>query len=108
MVEGQKLLPVRVLFDGGSERSYVTMRLKERLLLKSLKRETLNLNTFGTEECQKKGCDLVKIILKGQDGSDIEISAWTFPTICAPPATAVQPPSCVELDGVELADQADT
>ena len=107
-VEGQELLPVRVLLDGGSERSYVTMCLKERLHLKPLKRETLNLNTFGTEQCQKKGYDLVKIILKGQDGSDIEVSALTFPTICAPPATAVQPPSCVELDGLELADQADT
>ena len=96
------------MFDGGSKRSYVTVHLKERLHLKPLKRETLDLNTFGTEQCQKKGCDLVKIILKGQDGSDIEVSALTFPTICAPPATAVQPPSCVELDGLELADQADT
>ena len=84
------------------------MCLKERLHLKPLKREILNLNTFGTEQCQKKGCDLVKIILKGQDGSHIEVSALTFPTICAPPATAVQPPSCVELDGLELADQTDT
>lgn len=47
-------VPVRVLFNGGSERSYVTAQLKERLNLRTIKRETLNLNTFGTEQCQRK------------------------------------------------------
>ena len=79
------LVPVHVLFDGGSERSYVNAQLKERLNLRTVKRETLNLNTFGMEQCQKKKCDLVKVILKVKDGADIEVSALTFPTICAPP-----------------------
>ena len=52
-------------FNGGSERSYVTAHLKEVLNLRTLKWETLNLNTFRTEQCQKKKCDLVKVILKG-------------------------------------------
>ena len=107
-VDGIELLPVRVLFDGGSERSYVTTHLKERLHLKPLKREILNLNTFGTEQYQKKGCDLVKIILKGQDGTNIKVEALTFPTICAPPATAVQPYWDAELERLELADHTDT
>ena len=88
------LVPVHVLFEGGSERSYVTAQLKEALNLRTLKRETLNLNTFGTEQCQKKKCDLVKVILKGKDGDDIEVNALTFPTICAPPATTQLPSVC--------------
>ena len=100
------LVPVRVLFDGGSERSYVTARLIEVLNLRTLKRETLNLNTFGTEQCQKKKCDLVKVILKGKDGDDIEVSALTFPTICAPPATTISTHQYAQLEGLELADHS--
>ena len=45
--DNQNLVPVRVLFDGGSERSYVTTDLQQRLKLTPLKKERLNLNTFG-------------------------------------------------------------
>jgi len=40
-------VPVRVLLVGGSEHSYMTTRLKERLEMKPIKREMLNLNTSG-------------------------------------------------------------
>jgi len=77
------------------------MSLKERLELKPIKREMLNLNTFGTEKCQRRGCDLVKVILKSKDGSDIEICVLTFPTICAPPATMIR---LQQFDLLDLAD----
>ena len=68
----------------------------------------MNLNTFGTQQCQKKKCDLVKVILKGKDGTDIEVCALTFPTICAPPTTIVSPHQYVQLGGLELADYSQT
>ena len=43
---GSELVPVRVLLDSGSQRSYVTNDLKNKLGLKTLKSETLNLNTL--------------------------------------------------------------
>ena len=42
-------VPVRILLDNGSQRSYVTTALKERLKLAALKTETLNPNTFGDD-----------------------------------------------------------
>jgi len=52
--DNQDLVPVRVLFDGGSERSYVTTDLQQRLRLTSLKKERLKLNTFGTKQSQRR------------------------------------------------------
>ena len=42
-----RTINVRVLFDTGSQRSYVTDTLVSRLNLKPLKKEKLQLNTFG-------------------------------------------------------------
>jgi len=45
---GSSGVTVRILFDSGSQLSYVTERLKGQLRLKSVKIEKLHLNTFGT------------------------------------------------------------
>ena len=42
-----KLVPVRILLDSGSQRSYITKSLKTRLKLVPLRQERLALNTFG-------------------------------------------------------------
>ena len=51
--DGSKSIRVKVLFDSGSQRSYVTDRLKSRLGLKPKKTETLHLNTFGEKNFRK-------------------------------------------------------
>ena len=48
-----KVVPVRILFDSGSQRTYITKDLKNRLGLKTIKTETLNLNTFGDKLYRK-------------------------------------------------------
>ena len=48
-----KIVPVRILFDIGSQRTYITKDLKNRLGLKTIKTETLNLNTFGDKLYRK-------------------------------------------------------
>ena len=40
---------VRILLDSGSQRSYVTKSLKDRLKLVTVKKERLHLNTFGDD-----------------------------------------------------------
>ena len=47
-----KIENVRVLFDNGSQRSYITDSLKTRLGLSSIRKERLNLNTFGNSKVQ--------------------------------------------------------
>ena len=52
-VNGQTV-PVRVMLDGGSQRSYITNDLKTRLGLKPMLVETIHLNTFGSDLYKKK------------------------------------------------------
>ncbi|KAL9977060.1 hypothetical protein ACROYT_G014424 [Oculina patagonica] len=57
--EGTKSTTIRVLFDNGSQRSYITDNLRSRLQLKPLQKEKLNLNTFGEARYKKQNCDVV-------------------------------------------------
>ena len=45
--DGSKEVNLRILFDSGSQRSYITEVIKAKLGLRSLKTEKLHLNTFG-------------------------------------------------------------
>ena len=46
--DAMKKVPVAILFDSGSQKSYVTESLQKKLGLQVEKTETMNLNTFGT------------------------------------------------------------
>lgn len=96
-------VPVRVLMDSGSQRTYVTDGLKEKLGLQPTKTETLKLNTFGGDRFSKKRCDVVQLSLQGSDG-DVEISAVCFPKICSPIPTKICPERYSHLNGLNLAD----
>jgi len=44
---------VKLLFDNGSQRTYITEDLKKRLSLEVEGSEKLNLNSFGSEQGKK-------------------------------------------------------
>ena len=44
--DDSRAVPVRILFDTGSQRSYITDELQKQLKLEPLDSETLHLNTF--------------------------------------------------------------
>ena len=96
--------PVRVLFDNGSQRSYVTDSLRARLGLKADKKEKVKLNTFGETRYKSQDCDIVVLRLKkpGCDDS-VSISALSYPAICSPLPSKVDF-DCPHLEGLELAD----
>ena len=96
-------VPVRILLDSGSQRSYVTTALKERLKLAALKTETLNLNTFGDDRFTRQRCELVKLSLRGKE-DDVEISALCFPKICSPLSTSLDVSRYPHLQGLDFAD----
>ena len=64
--------------DSGSQRTYVTNSVKEKLGLQTKRTESLKLNTFGKDRFSKKKCDVVQLSLQG-NGGDVEISAVCFP-----------------------------
>ena len=98
---------VRVLFDLCSQRTYISEELKQKLNLKSLKTETLNLNTFRTDKFRKQKCDLIEINLEGRDGSVIRLKPLVFPIICSPLSSSININEFPHLQGLEFADDFD-
>ena len=98
---------VRILFDSGSQRSYMTESLKHRLKLVAVKKEKLYLNTFGDDRFKSRECEVVRVkITKPSMNETIVIDVLSFPTICTPlpPMIKVDPYPC--LRELELADDS--
>ena len=56
-----KTMTVRILFDSGSQRSYITDKVRKKLGLKSTSTEILHLNTFGENAYRKRNRHLVTL-----------------------------------------------
>ena len=100
-----KKVEVNILFDSGSQKSYVTDELKRKLSLKVQKTEALHLNTFGSEHYSKKSCDKVSVNREVGD-TVIPISALSMPQLCSPLSSRVDVRSYPHLQGLSLADTA--
>ena len=59
--EGGVSAKIQILFDTGSQRTYVTEALCRRLCLKPVSKERLHLNIFGEPTFKERTCDLVQI-----------------------------------------------
>ena len=54
----------RLLFDNGSQRSYIMDLLRIKFDLQTLKQERLNLNIFRSSGFRLQRCDVVKVYLQ--------------------------------------------
>ena len=61
----QKLVKTKVLFDQGSQESYVTKRNKNELDLTAIAEETISISTFMNKTCENSKLERVSINLKG-------------------------------------------
>lgn len=76
---------VRILFDSGSQRTYVTDDIRDKLSLDILYKERLNLNTFGENNYKSKKCDAVTLQLQRPGHPEVfDVKCLSFPTICTP------------------------
>ena len=101
-----KKIPVNILFDGGSQRSYVTDEVRRKLNLNAETAETINLNTFGSQKSERKKCDLVCINLDvGRDEQPVNIAALCYPTICSPISSRIDVSDYPHLLGLRFADR---
>ena len=102
---GSKSISVRILFDTGSQRSYVTNTVINRLNLNPVKRETLHLNTFGNSKSKRQDCELFKLNIRSKKGENYtKLRAINFPTICSPVNSQVNIENYPYLNELELAD----
>ena len=102
-----KKVPVRILFDSGSQRSYFTDELCDKLNLRVEGKENLNLNTFGSNRYRKQSCTRVKVRIEIMDRNFVEITALSHPVICSPVKSPVNVNKYTHLLGLELADLSD-
>ena len=95
---GSKSAPVRILFDTGSQRSYIRKSLQHRLGSNPIGK---HLNTFGENKSKRENCDVFKINLANKSGGlSVEITAIGFPTICAPLLSSIDASEYPHLDGL--------
>ena len=106
-VTSKRQAPVRVLFDCGSQRSYVTENLCSKLELSPIRSERLHLNTFGDAHHKTRNCKSYKLCLSKPGSLDkTEILVLSFPVICANLAPLVNIAQFSHLMGLELADNS--
>lgn len=73
---------VSILFDSGSQRSYVTETVSSFLNLKSKGQKFMTIMTFCSNKSKQVTCRQVEVGL-AKDGTDIQlVSAFTVPKIC--------------------------
>ena len=94
----------RILFDTGSQRTFITHEMKHKLKLETMGSELLDVATFSTLQGRRKTYDLVTLTLSAEVGN-IKITALVTSVICPPLSAKVKnlqiPP---ELQGLKLAD----
>ena len=80
-----KYCDVRILFDSGSQRSYLTDDLRKRLNLRTIRSENLVVQTFGNTQSEMKKVDIVQLKVRGKNSThDVYIEAICVPVICSP------------------------
>ena len=76
---------MRILFDSGSQRSYLSERARAKLNLLPKRKEKLLIKTFGQENEQLRECDVVEFCVRGlSEGSKVQMTALAVPLICSP------------------------
>ena len=106
-INGSNSIPVRMLFDNGSQRSYVSSSVTSRLNLKPVSSENLHINTFGDTNYRKQKCNVVKLCLQTLNREELELYAVNFPVICSLLPSRVNVADYIHLQGLELADNFD-
>ena len=76
--ETGKRVEVRVLLDLVGQSTFILDNIKDKLGLKTLKSELVNLNTFGDSKYHKRKCDLVKLNLETVDSWELEVFALKY------------------------------
>ena len=105
------LISARAMLDSGSQRTYVTNRLRDQLRLPTVSTERIRIKTFGSTESCDDSFDVVHLGIKTKEGGIVEIAALVVPLICSPLTS--QPINASsehyeQLTGLELADSGDS
>ena len=103
--DSKRYRQARILFDTGSQRTFITQDMKHKLELKTMGKELLDVTTFGSFQSTRKIYDIVSFSLSTET-ENIKIKELVTPIICPPLSVMMTklkiPP---ELKGLKLADR---
>jgi hypothetical protein len=76
----------RILFDSGSQRTYISEKVRNSLKLKAVRSEKVIIKTFGQSETSEvRRLDVVQFKVKNQHENIVtNVEALCVPTICSP------------------------
>ena len=85
-VHNNEQVYTRLLFDSGSQRSYISEKVRSRLKLKTVRSEKVIIRTFGQgEESEVQKLDIVQFKIKNKHDANFTcVEALCVPTICSP------------------------
>ena len=75
---------VHIVFDSGSQRSYITDQLRRELCLKKRGEQNMSIVTFGSHKECKQVCDVVHVAVEKSSGGINLVPLFTVPLICEP------------------------
>ena len=75
----------RIIFDSGSQRSYISQRLRDHLSLPTIGNEILTIKTFGNDEGQTQSYDITQFSVQSPYwDTTLFMTAYVVPVVCAP------------------------
>ena len=103
-------MTIGVILDGGSQRSYVTERVRDALHLPVSHSESLTIKPFGSNTGSHQQCKVVNLCMETLGDNDVTLSAICVPVISSPvqgqcPRQAVR--NYPHLTGLTLADDCE-
>ena len=75
---------IRLMLDGGSQRSYISQKVKDALGLVPDYVELVQIKTFGSDVTTRHTVEMVKVGLPLRSGNTIHLMLSTVPLICEP------------------------
>jgi hypothetical protein len=98
---------VGIVFDGGSQKSYLTQRVKDKLALTVDSKKYLSIAAFGSRKGRPKQCEVVRLAVQTKRGDSQALEVFVVPHICDP-ITSEAAVTCVRtyshLSQLDLAD----
>ena len=81
--EGENSFTKCILFDGCSQRTYITISLQTQLCLPSIRRDEIFLKTFSMKTGELHDLDVVQLSVTGRNDIKIYVEALLVPFICS-------------------------
>ena len=97
-----KRCQARILIDTGSQKTFITQCLKNKLQLKAAQKEILDVTTFGSTKGTPKFYEVVTLTLNAVN-KEVKITALVTPIICPPLSSTQHTDIPVEFKALALA-----